>query len=110
MVDEPGSDGALGFIDTVVEGLSVFDKRSELAVRFGGHVHRFEFAHGSHASELQGIVLIGLTFDIRPSPCIFVGRADEGFESETDAPPQTQDLHGFIPWLMIVSRQNATLS
>ena len=43
-----------------------------------------EFVHGSHASEFQGVVFVRFAFDVGPSPSIFVGRADEGFESEAD--------------------------
>ena len=84
MIDEPSSDGALGFVDTVVESFSVLDERSEFSVCFRRHVNGFEFVHGSHASEFQGVVFVRFAFDVGPSPCIFVGRADEGFESEAD--------------------------
>ena len=43
----------------------------------------FEFTHGSHASQLQGIVFIGPSLDVGPLPCVFVGGADECFEAET---------------------------
>lgn len=33
--------------------------------------------HGSHTSQLQSIVLIGLELDIGPLPGVFVGRADK---------------------------------
>jgi hypothetical protein len=77
MIDEPGADGAFHFVDTSVECLSVLDQRAELSVCFGGHVDGLEFIHRSHPSEFQGIVFVGLAFDVGPLPGVFVGGADE---------------------------------
>ena len=64
MIDEPSTNGAFHFVDTAVKSLSIFDQRSELAVRFGGHVNRFEFIHRCHTRELEGIVFVGFAFDV----------------------------------------------
>lgn len=77
LVDEPGADGVLGLVDASVEGLTVFHQRSELAVLLGGRMDGLEFSHGGHPRELEGIVLIGLAFDIGPLPGLFIGGADE---------------------------------
>ena len=37
---------------------------------------------GDHASELEGIVFVGFSFDVGPSPGFLVGGADEGLQSE----------------------------
>ncbi len=81
MIDEPGSDGVLEFIDTLIERLAVFDERTELPVLRRRHVDGFEFFHGDHASELKGIVFVGFSFDVGPSPGFLVGGADEGFQT-----------------------------
>ena len=84
MIDEPSSDGAFHFADPTIEGFSVLNERSELAVRFGGHVDRLELAHSCHAGEFESIVLVGFAFDITPLPSVFVGGADESFVAKAD--------------------------
>lgn len=84
MIDEPSTNGAFHFVDTAVKSLSIFDQGSELAVRFGGHVNRFELIYRSHARELEGIVFVGFAFDVTPLPSVFVGGADESFQAVAD--------------------------
>ena len=52
------------FGDSIIEGFAVLDERTELAVCLGGHVNGFELAHGSHAGEFEGVVLVGFSFDV----------------------------------------------
>ena len=85
VIDEPSANGAFHFGDSGVEGLSVFDEGSKLAVRFGRHMYGLEFAHGSHAGEFEGVVLVCFSFDVGPLPSVFVGGADEGLLSEADS-------------------------
>ncbi len=84
MVDEPSPNRALHFIDSTVEGFTILDERPELTMALGGHVDRFELADGRHASELEGVVLVGLAFDVAPLPCVFIGGADESLVAEAD--------------------------
>jgi hypothetical protein len=84
VVDKPSTNGALHLVDAMIERLVVLHQRSELTMCFGGHVNRFEFIHGGHTGEREGIVFIGLTFDVTPLPSIFVGGADKGFEPVAD--------------------------
>ena len=44
----------------------------------------FEFIHCSHTGELEGIVFVGLAFDVAPLPSVFVGGADERLEAVAD--------------------------
>ena len=55
---------ALHFVDAMIERLAVLHQRSEFAMRFGGHVNRFEFIHRCHTRELEGIVFVGFAFDV----------------------------------------------
>lgn len=64
MVDEPSPYRALHFVDAMIERLAVLHQRSEFAMRFGGHVNRFEFIHRCHTRELEGIVFVGFAFDV----------------------------------------------
>lgn len=41
------------------------------------HVNGFQFVHGSHPSQLECVILVGLAFDVGPLPSIFVCRTDE---------------------------------
>ena len=84
VVDEPGPYRALHFVNAMIECLAVLHQRSELAMCFGRHVNGFEFIHCSHTGELEGIVFVGFAFDVTPLPSIFIGGADEGFESMAD--------------------------
>lgn len=77
MIDEQGSNGVLGFVDSTVECLAVLHECSELAMLERRHMDGLELFHGCHACQLEGIVLVGFSFDIRPSPCFFVGGTDE---------------------------------
>ena len=46
------------------------------------HVDGIELVHGDHASQLERVVLVGLSLDVGPSPGFFVGRIDEGFQPQ----------------------------
>jgi hypothetical protein len=85
MVDEPGANGAFDLVDSRVESLAVLDQRAEFSMRLRRHVHCFEFIHGRHPRQFEGVVLVGLAFDVGPLPGIFVGRADEGLDSQADS-------------------------
>ena len=41
----------------------------------------YVFIHRSHARELEGIVFVGFAFDVTPLPSVFVGGADESFQT-----------------------------
>ena len=43
---------------------------------------RFELPHHRQASQLEGVVFVGLAFDVLPPPGFFVGAADERLESQ----------------------------
>jgi len=47
-------------------------------------VDGFEFIDGSHACQFQGVIAVGLAFDVASLPGIFVGRADERLEPQAD--------------------------
>ncbi len=83
MVDEPSTDGALHLVGALVERFPILDEGSEFSMFLRRHVNGYEFVHGSHAGELKGVVFVCLAFDVGPTPSIFVGGADESFESET---------------------------
>ena len=38
-----------------------------------GQLHRVQFTHGTKPSQLEGIVLVGLPFDVLPLPGLIVG-------------------------------------
>ncbi|TWU23460.1 hypothetical protein Pla52o_29960 [Novipirellula galeiformis] len=42
-------------------------------------VDSFEFSHGSHASEFEGVVTVGFAFDVGSPPSFLVGATDESF-------------------------------
>ena len=46
------------------------------------HVDRFELSHHRQASKFQGVVLVGLAFDVLPSPGLFIGAADQRLQAE----------------------------
>ena len=77
LVDEPSTDGVLGFVDPSVESLAILDQGAKLTVLLGRRVYRFEFSHGGQTGKLQSVVFVGLAFDIGPPPGFFVGGADE---------------------------------
>ena len=66
MVDEPSPNGALDFVDSPVESFAILDQRPEFSVLFRWHVNRFQFMDSSHSRQLEGIVLVGLAFDVTP--------------------------------------------
>ena len=45
----------------------------------------FEFFHGGHACEFEGVIFVGLAFDVRPFPGIFIGGTDKCLESEANS-------------------------
>ncbi|TWU10273.1 hypothetical protein Pla52o_57290 [Novipirellula galeiformis] len=83
LVNEPGADGVFGFVNPLVKCLAIFDERAEFPVFMRRSVDGFEFSHGSHASEFEGVVTIGSAFDVGPPPSFLVGATDECFQSVT---------------------------
>ena len=43
-------------------------------------MHRLELPHHCQASQLQGVVFVGLAFRVLPPPSFFVGATDECFD------------------------------
>ncbi len=85
--------------DAIVECLAILDQWAKLAVSFRGHVNSLQFVHGSHASQFECIVFVGLAFDVTPLPGVFVGRAHKCLQTMADsqiiAPARrTTSFHG----------------
>lgn len=79
------SNGTFHFSDAVVEGLSILYEGTKLSMLHRGHVYGFELPHGSHASELEGVVFVGFAFNVGPLPSVFIGGTDQCFVSEADS-------------------------
>ena len=73
MIDEEASNGIFDSIDALYDCLATFDEGSKLAMLACWHMNGFEFIHGRHSRELEGIVAIGLPFDVGPFPSVLVG-------------------------------------
>ena len=82
LVDENASNAVSNACDSIVDRLSVFDKKSELSMLFARNVDSFEFIQDIQSSELKSVVAIGLSLDVGPFPCIFIGRANERLKSQ----------------------------
>ena len=61
-VGKQRSDRVLDAIDSLVERLAILDQRPMLTHLVRGHVDRFELPHHRQASQLQGVVFVGLAF------------------------------------------------
>ena len=84
VIDEPSANGVFHLVDTIVERLAILNQGAKLAVSFRGHVNGLQFVHGSHASQFERIVFVGLAFDVTPLPGVFVGRANKCLQTMAD--------------------------
>ena len=99
-VGKQGSDGVLDAIDSSVECLAILDQSSMLAYLVRGHMDRFEVPHHRQSSQLDGVVFVGLAFDVLPSPGLFIGAADQRLQAEflaqvTDPAAGATGLHHY---------------
>jgi hypothetical protein len=84
VIDEPSANGVFHLVDAIVERLAILDQRAKLAMSFRGHVNGLQLVHGSHASQLERIVFVGLAFDVAPLPGIFVGGTNKCLQAMAD--------------------------
>ncbi len=62
----PGPNDTFHLVDAAIERFSILDPRAKLAALLRWHVSGFQFVHGSHPSQLECIVFVGLAFEVRP--------------------------------------------
>ena len=67
------------------ECLAVLDQSALFADLRLGNMNAFQVTHHGHAGQPQGVVFIGLAFDVLPLPGFFVGAADERLDLQFTA-------------------------
>lgn len=76
-VGKQAADGVFELVLTTDKFLAVFDQPAVLTHFDGGNVCRFEFVAVCQSSQFDGVVFVGFTFDVSPTPGVLMSAAHQ---------------------------------